>query len=134
LWALREGLPEAINQRGVPHKLDVSVPLSTLPAFVGAVRERVTDGEVVIFGHVGDGNLHVNVLGLDPGDETVDQAVLELVAEHGGSVSAEHGIGIAKARWLSLTRSSEEIAAMRAIKRALDPDGRLNPGVILAAG
>jgi FAD/FMN-containing dehydrogenase len=134
LWALREGLPEAINQRGVPHKLDVSVPLSTLPAFADAVRERVTEGEVVIFGHVGDGNLHVNVLGLDPGDETVDQAVLELVAEHGGSVSAEHGIGIAKARWLSLTRSPEEIAAMRAIKRALDPDGLLNPGVILAAG
>jgi FAD/FMN-containing dehydrogenase len=134
LWALREGLPEAINQRGVPHKLDVSVPLSTLPAFADAVRERVTDGEVVLFGHVGDGNLHVNVLGLDPDDESVDQAVLELVAEHGGSVSAEHGIGIAKARWLSLTRSPEEIAAMRAIKRALDPEGLLNPGVLLAAG
>jgi FAD/FMN-containing dehydrogenase len=86
---------------------------------------------VVLFGHVGDGNLHVNVLGLDPDDETVDQAVLELVAEHGGSVSAEHGIGIAKARWLSLTRSPEEIAAMRAIKRALDPDGLLNPGAVL---
>jgi FAD/FMN-containing dehydrogenase len=134
LWALREGLPEAINQRGVPHKLDVSVPLATLPAFADAVRERVAEGEVVLFGHVGDGNLHVNVLGLDPDDETVDQAVLELVAEHGGSVSAEHGIGIAKARWLSLTRSPEEIAAMHAIKRALDPAGLLNPGVLLAAG
>jgi FAD/FMN-containing dehydrogenase len=134
LWALREGLPEAINQRGVPHKLDVSVPLSTLPAFADAVRERVTEGEVVIFGHVGDGNLHVNVLGLDPDDETVDETVLALVAEHGGSVSAEHGIGIAKARWLSLTRSPEEIEAMRAIKRALDPDGLLNPGVLLAGG
>jgi FAD/FMN-containing dehydrogenase len=134
LWALREGLPEAINQRGVPHKLDVSVPLSTLPAFADAVRERVTEGDVVLFGHVGDGNLHVNVLGVAPDDTTVDESVLELVAEHGGSVSAEHGIGIAKARWLSLTRSPEEIAAMRAIKRALDPGGVLNPGVILAAG
>jgi FAD/FMN-containing dehydrogenase len=134
LWALREGLPEAINQRGVPHKLDVSVPLSTLPAFADAVRERVGEGDVVVFGHVGDGNLHVNVLGLDPDDEAVDAAVLELVAEHGGSVSAEHGIGVAKARWLSLTRSPEEIAAMRAIKRALDPAGLLNPGVILGAG
>src|SRR3954469_12056231 len=133
LWALREGLPEAINQRGVPHKLDVSVPLATLPAFADAVRERVTGGEVVVFGHVGDGNLHVNVLGLDPDDENVDASVLELVAEHGGSVSAEHGIGIAKAPWLSLTRSPEEIAAMCAIKRALDPGGLLNPGVILGA-
>jgi FAD/FMN-containing dehydrogenase len=134
LWALREGLPEAINQRGVPHKLDVSVPLSTLPAFVDELRARITEGELVLFGHVGDGNLHVNVLGVDPGDEAVDRAVLELVAEHGGSVSAEHGIGVAKARWLSLTRSPEEIAAMRAIKRALDPDGLLNPGVVLEAG
>jgi FAD/FMN-containing dehydrogenase len=131
LWALREGLSEAINQRGVPHKLDVSVPLSTLPAFVDELRARITEGELVLFGHVGDGNLHVNVLGLDPGDDAVDRAVLELVAEHGGSISAEHGIGVAKARWLSLTRSEAEIAAMRAIKRALDPDGILNPGVLL---
>jgi FAD/FMN-containing dehydrogenase len=132
LWALREGLSEAIVLRGVPHKLDVSVPLAGLPAFVDALRAVITEGELVLFGHVGDGNLHVNVLGLDPADTAVDEAVLRLVAAHGGSVSAEHGIGTAKARWLSLTRSAEEIAAMRAIKRALDPAGLLNPGVVLA--
>ena len=133
LWACREGHPEAINQRGVPHKLDVSLPLGAIPAFLEELRARVRE-ETIVFGHVGDGNLHVNVLDLEPADETVDSAVLELVAEHGGSVSAEHGIGVAKARWLSLTRSPEEIAAMRAIKRALDPDELLNPGVLLPAG
>jgi FAD/FMN-containing dehydrogenase len=133
LWACREGLTEAINQRGVPHKLDVSLPLGAVPAFVDELRERVAE-ETIVFGHAGDGNLHVNVLGPPPEDERVDEAVLRLVAEHGGSISAEHGIGIAKARWLSLTRSEAEIAAMRAIKRGLDPGGLLNPGVLLAAG
>jgi FAD/FMN-containing dehydrogenase len=84
----------------------------------------------VLFGHVGDGNLHVNILGLAPGDDTVDHAVLELVARHGGSISAEHGIGVAKRADLHLTRTPAEIAAMRSIKAALDPDARLNPGVI----
>ena len=81
--------------------------------------------------HLGDGNLHVNVLGPDPDDESVDEQILRLVAEHGGTISAEHGVGVAKARWLGLVRSPEEIAAMRAIKAALDPAGLLNPGVIL---
>ena len=75
--------------------------------------------------------MHVNVTGLDPDDESVDDAVLALVAERGGSISAEHGIGTAKVPWLHLNRSPEEIAAMRAIKAALDPDGILNPGVLL---
>ena len=84
-----------------------------------------------VFGHIGDGNLHLNVSGLDPDDERVDEAVLGLVAEAGGSISAEHGIGAAKARWLPLARSPEEIRAFGAIKAALDPDGILNPGVLL---
>jgi FAD/FMN-containing dehydrogenase len=130
LWACREGHTEAINRRGVPHKLDVSLPLRAIPAFVDELRES----EAIVFGHAGDGNLHVNLLGLEPDDEEPDERVLRLVAGHGGSVSAEHGIGVAKARWLHLTRSADEIEAMRAIKRALDPDGILNPGVILAAG
>jgi len=73
----------------------------------------------------------VNVLGPDPEDESTDEAVLGLVAKHGGTISAEHGIGRAKARYLGLTRTGPEIAAMRAIKTALDPQGLLNPGVLL---
>jgi len=132
LWMCREGHTEAIARRGVPHKLDVSLPLGAIPAFLAALRELQPGA--IVFGHAGDGNLHVNLLGLAPEDDAADEAVLQLVAGHGGSISAEHGVGVAKARWLELTRSPDEIAAMRAIKRALDPDGVLNPGVLLAAG
>jgi FAD/FMN-containing dehydrogenase len=86
---------------------------------------------VVLWGHVGDGNLHVNVVGPPADDDTVDDAVLRLAASMGGSISAEHGIGRAKLRWLGLTRSAAEIATMIDIKRALDPGGSLNPGVLL---
>jgi FAD/FMN-containing dehydrogenase len=85
----------------------------------------------ILFGHLGDGNVHVNVLGPDPADESVDGTVLRLVAEHGGTVSAEHGVGVAKARFLHLTRGAAEIEAMRAIKAALDPRATLNPGAVL---
>jgi FAD/FMN-containing dehydrogenase len=85
----------------------------------------------ILFGHLGDGNVHVNVLGPDPADETVDETVLRLVADHGGTISAEHGVGVAKARFLHLTRTPAEIDAMRAIKAALDPRGVLNPGAVL---
>jgi FAD/FMN-containing dehydrogenase len=83
---------------------------------------------------VGDGNVHVNVTGLAPDDERVDDAVLVLAAELGGSISAEHGIGRAKRRWLHLNRTPDELAAFRALKSALDPDGVLNPGVLLPSG
>jgi len=82
---------------------------------------------------VGDGNIHVNVTGLAADDERVDDAVFRLVAELGGSISAEHGIGTAKKRWLHLSRSPDELAVFRSIKAALDPDGILNPGVLVAA-
>jgi FAD/FMN-containing dehydrogenase len=137
LWHLREAHTEAINAAGVPHKLDVTVPLGSLVAFERDVRATVRDvdptARVILFGHVGDGNLHVNVLGPAADDGRVDGAVLQLVAAYGGSISAEHGIGTAKVGWLQLTRDAVDIAAMRAIKRALDPDGLLNPGVILPA-
>ena len=84
-----------------------------------------------LFGHVGDGNIHVNVTGLAPDDDAVDEAVLRLVAELGGSISAEHGIGTAKTRWLHLSTSCPSSTAFRSIKRALDPDGILNPNVLL---
>jgi FAD/FMN-containing dehydrogenase len=133
LWRYREALNPAVNAAGVPHKLDVSVPMAAMPAFATAATAAVEalGGRSVLWGHLGDGNLHVNALGLDPGDERVDEAVLALVAEHGGSISAEHGVGVAKRRFLGLTRTPEEVAAMAAVKRALDPAGVLNPGVLL---
>ena len=128
LWRYREGITEAINRIGPPHKLDV-----TLSSGFASFCDHVTAlyAGAWLFGHVLDGNIHVNVTGADPDDESVDGAVLELVARYGGSISAEHGIGTAKKRWLHLSRSDAEIAAFRAIKRALDPDGILNPNVLL---
>jgi FAD/FMN-containing dehydrogenase len=137
LWAYRERHTEAISALGVPHKLDVTLPPGRLAEFEQAVRRVVSDtapgSTLVLFGHVGDGNLHVNVVGPDPSDESVDDAVLKLVASMDGSISAEHGIGRAKTGWLHLSRSPEEIAVMRSLKRALDPDGLLNPGVLFGA-
>ncbi len=135
LWRIREEHNPAINRLGPPHKFDVTLPAGQLDAVVTAVRVRVGEldpsARLWVFGHVGDGNLHLNVTGLGPADERVDDAVLTLVAAAGGSISAEHGIGVAKRPWLPLARSPEEIAAFRAIKAALDPDGILNPGVLV---
>jgi FAD/FMN-containing dehydrogenase len=136
LWRFREGHAEAISANGIPHKLDVGVPLGRLPEFAARVVDevaRVAPGaHPIVFGHLGDGNVHVNVLGPDPDDHAVDEAILRLAADCGGTISAEHGVGVAKARWLALTRSPGELQAMAAIKRALDPDGMLNPGAVLA--
>jgi FAD/FMN-containing dehydrogenase len=137
LWRLREGHTEAVNAAGVPHKLDISVPIGRIGEFDIAVREAVRrvdhEARTFVYGHVGDGNLHVNVLGPDPEDEAVDDAVLSLAIRFGGAVSAEHGIGVAKVRWLAADRGPADVAAMRAIKRALDPDNVLNPGVLWPA-
>ena len=138
LWRYREAHTEAVNAVGVPHKLDVTLPLAQLAAFCDDVRTVVTsvapDAHAYLFGHVGDGNVHVNVVGVEGGGivpDSVDGAVLGLVAERGGSISAEHGIGTAKKAFLRLSRSAEEIDAFRAIKSALDPAGILNPNVLL---
>jgi FAD/FMN-containing dehydrogenase len=137
LWRLRERHTESVNAEGIPHKLDVAVPVSRLASYVsqvkGAVREVAPDASVYLYGHVGDGNLHVNVVGPPPDDETVDGVILELAIAMGGTVSAEHGIGVAKVAWLERDRGAADVAAMRAIKRALDPDGVLNPGVLFGA-
>jgi len=131
LWAYRERHTEAISTVGVPHKLDVSLPLPALTSFLDDLPGVVQPHEAYVFGHLAMGNLHVNVVGPAPDDETVDEAVLRLAAAYGGSIAAEHGIGVAKARWLTLTRSPAELDVMRRVKAAFDPDGLLNPGVLL---
>jgi len=134
LWQLRERHTEVINAEGVPHKLDVSVPAARYAELVERSPQVVAavdpDARAIVYGHVGDGNLHVNVLGPPPDDHRTDDAVLELVLELGGSVSAEHGIGVAKVAWLVRDRGEETVAAMQAIKDAWDPAGILNPGVL----
>ena len=140
LWRWRERHTECIATLGTVHKLDVTLPAAELAGFVARVHGEVAGlapaARTWIFGHVADGNLHVNVTGLDDADEglgdAVDGAVLGLVAALGGSISAEHGIGTMKARWLHLNRSPAEVAAMRALKTALDPHGVLNPAVLFA--
>jgi FAD/FMN-containing dehydrogenase len=135
LWRYREAHTESINAAGVPVKLDVALPPAALaaaePAIVAAVRAAAPGARVILFGHLAEANLHVNVLGATELAEPVTDAVLTTVAAHGGSISAEHGIGRAKSPWLPLTRSPAEIATMRLIKSALDPQGLLNPGVLL---
>jgi FAD/FMN-containing dehydrogenase len=138
LWEYRERHTEAVATLGVVHKLDVSVPPGRTAAFLAQVPEVCAPHRVVVWGHLGDGNLHVNVAGPDAGAAVagvagnggVDEAVLRLAASHDGSIAAEHGIGVAKAGYLGLSRSAAEIAAMRAVKAALDPQALLNPGVL----
>ena len=136
LWRLREEHTAAVSTHGVPHKFDVTVAVSDLPEFIEKTRQRISetnaDWTVFIFGHAADGNMHVNVLGPSATDELVDEVVLQVVAEFKGSISAEHGIGSAKKKWLSLSRSQNEIAMMKAIKGAIDPQGMMNPNTLFA--
>jgi FAD/FMN-containing dehydrogenase len=130
LWALRELHNEALARVGPPRKFDVTVPIDRVPQFVAAVISVVESRPGMVchhFGHLGDGNVHVNVLGTGE----VDEDVYGLVGRFGGSISAEHGIGRLKRPWLHLSRSAAEIAAFRHIKAALDPAAILNPGVLL---
>ena len=138
LWEYREGHAEAINALcpapSAPHKLDVTLPLAGLVDFVRQVETTVArlapTAELMVYGHLGDGNLHVNIAGPPPADHTVDDAILDLVIESGGSISAEHGIGVVKRRYLERDRTPADVAAMRAIKRSLDPGDMMNPGVL----
>ena len=139
IWRYREHQSEAAavmaaRVGGVVHKLDVSIPLPRLAEFVDDVRpllDAMPSAELYyLFGHIADGNLHLEIAERTAVDDSATAAVLELVANLDGSISAEHGIGQAKARYLSLSRSPEEIATMRAIKSALDPADLMAPGVI----
>jgi FAD/FMN-containing dehydrogenase len=131
LVAFRDRIAEAIAARGVPLKLDVAVPVGELGRLLAAARDAVArdGGRLIPFGHLAEGNVHLNVL--DPGDtEAITAGVLTAAAELGGTISAEHGIGAAKAPWLHLIRSPAELRAAAAVKQALDPTGILNPGVL----
>ncbi|MGZ6256705.1 MAG: FAD-binding oxidoreductase, partial [Candidatus Limnocylindria bacterium] len=135
LWSLRERHTEAISAEGIAHKLDVAVPMARLAEFIGRVPALVEEARpgsaTYLYGHVCEANMHVGIIGPAPDDEAVDDAVLRLTIEMGGTVSAEHGIGVAKIGWLEADRGVADVAAMRAIKRALDPSWMLNPGVLL---
>jgi glycolate oxidase subunit GlcD len=143
LWALREGISESLSATGFPHKNDVALPIANLEKFCAeleAVFAREYPGwEICLFGHIGDGNLHVNVMKPDAMDKesflnrtkTADHDLFTLVKKYDGSISAEHGIGLLKKPYLNYSRSSDEITTLRALKQALDPLGILNPGKIL---
>ena len=113
----------------------MTFPIAVLGSAVERVRGVIArarhDAHVWIFGHLGDGNLHVNVTGALSVDDELDDLVLNAVVEMGGSISAEHGIGTAKARHLPWQRSQEELDAMRAVRDALNPDRILNPAVLI---
>lgn len=135
LWQYRELHTDAISRTGIPHKLDVAVPPGTMANFlaeVGSVVERIAPGASVFnFGHAGEAAVHVNIVGPSPDDYAADDAVLQLVTSHGGSVSAEHGIGRAKRAWITHAYEPAELELRRSIKAAFDPDGVMNPAVLL---
>lgn len=134
LYCIRDHITIAIGARGVPLKMDVAVPVDRLPELVERVRavvDSVEDAQLVVFGHLAEGNLHVNVLGAGGQSDTVMEQVLSGALELGGTISAEHGIGVAKAAWMERLKGGAAVAAMRAVKHALDPEGMLNPGVLL---
>jgi FAD/FMN-containing dehydrogenase len=143
LWALRENISEAQRREGPNIKHDISLPVSAIPAFLresdGALLDAFPGSRLVVFGHLGDGNLHYNLSGPEGGDprkyidnaERANRIVHDLVARHGGSFSAEHGVGQLKRGDLVRYKSPVEVDVMRAIKAALDPAGIMNPGKVL---
>jgi FAD/FMN-containing dehydrogenase len=145
LWALRESISESLSATGLPHKNDVSLPVSGLEGFCAELEQvfgtRYPGWEIALFGHIGDGNLHINIMKPDALEKAeflahtkqADHAMFELVRKHGGSISAEHGIGLLKKDYLAYTRSPAELALLRTLKQALDPNNILNPGKILDA-
>ena len=138
LWALRDDV-EGFFRLGMPVTFDVSLPVADMEAYVGEVMARLERDwpayRRFVFGHLGDGNLHIIAAG-PPSAEArhgIERCVYEPLAARGGSVSAEHGIGLEKLPWLTLCRTPAEIELMRTLKRALDPRNILNPGRVLPA-
>ncbi|MCL6268403.1 FAD-binding oxidoreductase [Sansalvadorimonas sp. 2012CJ34-2] len=141
LWACREFISETIT-RWTPYKNDISVVVSKVPEFLAeidnVVNREYPEFEIIWFGHIGDGNLHLNILKPDSLSTEeflqkcnhVSKWVFEIVQEYVGSISAEHGVGLLKKDYLTYTRSEAEIDLMRGIKKVFDPDGIMNPGKI----
>jgi FAD/FMN-containing dehydrogenase len=141
LWRLREEISESIAKH-TPYKNDISVTVSRVPAFLREIDEivsaRYPDFEIIWFGHIGDGNLHLNILkpaALSKEEffarcHHVNQWVFEAVERHRGSISAEHGVGLMKKEYLHYTRSPAEVEYLKAIKRAFDPNHIMNPGKV----
>ena len=146
LWRLRESLSEAQKLEGASIKHDISVPVGDIPRFldqgVAAVTRMIPGVRPVPFGHLGDGNIHFNFSVPKGSDEAaflarweeVNRAVHDIVREFGGSISAEHGIGVLKRYELARTKSAVEIELMRALKCTLDPNNILNPGKVVTPG
>jgi FAD/FMN-containing dehydrogenase len=137
LWRLRESIAEILGIYGPPLKFDVSLPLPAIAAFAresaNLVAAHAPDALPVLFGHLGEGNLHLNVLRCSISGErerTLYSAMMDLIAACGGNVSGEHGVGSLKRGYVGMSREPADIAAMRVIKTALDPTGYLNPAVL----
>jgi FAD/FMN-containing dehydrogenase len=142
LWALRESISESLSATGFPYKNDVALPVAALEGFGSALGDvfarRYPGWEICLFGHIGDGNIHVNVMKPDSlaqadflaKTEEANRDLFDLVRSYGGSVSAEHGVGLLKKPWLAWSRSEAELSVMRGVKRALDPNCMFNPGKI----
>ncbi|TQF02332.1 FAD-binding oxidoreductase [Kitasatospora acidiphila] len=135
LWALREALPEAEKRAGGAIKHDVSVPLGAIAAFLADTERELAVAfpgvRVNAFGHVGDGNIHLNVLTRPERAARVSELVYRVVAERHGSISAEHGIGVLKREALAVAREPLELELLHTVKAALDPLGIMNPGKLL---
>ncbi len=143
LWSLRENIGESLSRCGLLHKNDVALPISNLPAFAeeldAALLSKYPDFATYIFGHVGDGNLHINIMkpaALNAEEfyrhcAAADRDMFTLVKKYGGSISAEHGIGLLKKNFLGYSRSPVEIDLMRQLKTVFDPKGLLNPGKVI---
>lgn len=140
-WALRDACGEFPQVIGAHISYDIGLPVSAMAEFVSKCKARlsahISGCEIVFYGHIGDGNLHIDawVSGLPEGQQpkhVMDEVVYSLVQQYAGSVSAEHGIGTTKLEWLHLSRSPQEMMLMRRLKKALDPHGVMNPGKVLA--
>ena len=144
MWHLREAIPLAQSEEGLNVKHDIALPVSRIPAFCAAtdatLAARWPGVRLVTFGHLGDGNLHYNVQAPEAADgaaflreqeAAINDVVYDAVTAQGGSISAEHGIGVLKREELVRRKDPTALAMMHAIKRALDPEGLLNPGRVL---
>ncbi|WP_199255357.1 FAD-binding oxidoreductase [Mycolicibacterium mengxianglii] len=139
LWRVRESVNEILGTYGPPLKFDVSLPLSAVEPFAAAagtvIAEHAPEAIPVLFGHIGEGNLHLNVLRCalaGDAERALYSTMMDLIASHGGNVSSEHGVGSRKRDYVSMSRDSADIAAMRAVKAAFDPTGYLNAGVLFS--